>query len=96
MLIHTARDMWLSPEDLLGPVAQWPSDIRKLFWSDNLHKSDLKRIAAFAFGNGLPLCVLVDFCSARKVSPKHIKYLTLMYKKWNDPFVGEIFRAQTK
>ena len=45
-------NLWLTIQDIIGPVRLWPFYIRRLFWTQNLNHFQRILIGAFVFVNG--------------------------------------------
>ena len=55
-------NMWEHILDIIGPVMNWPPEIRNLFFQTNLTHVQVVKICTFANVNGLDPDLLVEWC----------------------------------
>ena len=60
-------DMWEHILDIIGPVRNWPPEIRNLFFKTNLSHIEVVKICTFANVNGLDPDLLVEWCDNMKL-----------------------------
>ena len=53
--------------DIIGPVMNWPPEIRNLFFKTKLTHIELVKISSFANVNGLDPDLLVEWCDKMKL-----------------------------
>ena len=53
--------------DIIGPVRNWPPEIRNLFFKTNLSHIEVVKICTFANVNGLDPDLLVEWCDNMKI-----------------------------
>ena len=59
--------MWEHILDIIGPVKNWPPEIRNLFFKTNLSHIEVVKICTFANVNGLDPDLLVEWCDNMKL-----------------------------
>lgn len=52
---------WRDIQDIIGPAAQWPYEVRRLFWTSGLAHFQRILICTFCFVNGLNPLVFYEW-----------------------------------
>ena len=54
-------EKWSDITEIIGPANQWPFNIRRLFWTPNLHHFERILVAAFCYVNGLNPVICLEW-----------------------------------
>ena len=59
-------EQWALIVDLIGPVDEWPRDMRSLFWKNGtLVNGERFKLCTFGYINGLDRNILLQWCQLR-------------------------------
>ncbi|KAK7490672.1 hypothetical protein BaRGS_00018089 [Batillaria attramentaria] len=56
--------LWMTIQDVLGDAAQWPMNIKRLFWTRGIRQWGRTMLAAFVWTNGLNPEILFEWIDA--------------------------------